>query len=102
MSTMSKINLHLEPDLLEALTEIAHETHITKANFIRQSLRRNIDLAKPKPDVLKHDDTNMIKLRAQRHRGVLIAYLRSKTDIGDWHGVSDAANDLRELEAAHP
>jgi hypothetical protein len=21
---------------------------------------------------------------------------------GDWHGVSDAANDLRELEAKHP
>ncbi len=46
MSTMSKFLFHLEPDLLEALTEIAHETHTSKGNFIRQSLRRNIDLAK--------------------------------------------------------
>jgi len=39
---------------------------------------------------------------AQKHHRVLIAYLRNKADIGDWHGVSDAANDLRELEAANP
>lgn len=29
-------------------------------------------------------------------------YLRMKIDEGDWHGVMDAAADLRELEAAHP
>lgn len=34
-------------------------------------------------------------------RKVLIDYLRTKTDEGDWHGVSDAANDLRVLEAFH-
>jgi hypothetical protein len=33
-------------------------------------------------------------------RDILIAYLKMKTDQCDWHGVSDAANDLRELEAA--
>lgn len=44
----------------------------------------------------------MTKLVAQTHRRILIAYLRSKAEIGDWHGVSDAANDLRELEAAYP
>ena len=33
-------------------------------------------------------------------RATLIAYLKVKTDEGDWHGVSDAANDLRVLEAA--
>jgi hypothetical protein len=32
-------------------------------------------------------------------RSPLIAYLRAKTDEGDWHAVSDAANDLRVLEA---
>ena len=32
----------------------------------------------------------------------LIAYLKAKVEWGDWHGVSDAANDLRELEARHP
>jgi hypothetical protein len=35
----------------------------------------------------------------QTHRAALIAYLREKVEIGDWHGVSDAANDLRVLEA---
>lgn len=33
------------------------------------------------------------------HRRVLLSYLRVKTDAEDWHGVSDAANDLREIDA---
>lgn len=32
-------------------------------------------------------------------RQVLIDYLLHKVEIEDWHGVSDAANDLRVLEA---
>jgi hypothetical protein len=32
-------------------------------------------------------------------RATLIAYLQEKTKEGDWHAVSDAANDLRVLEA---
>ncbi len=32
-------------------------------------------------------------------REVLIDYLKMKVDQADWHGVSDAANDLRVLEA---
>lgn len=32
----------------------------------------------------------------------LVEYLRVKVDEKDWHGVSDAANDLRVLEAQHP
>lgn len=32
-------------------------------------------------------------------RATLIEYLRVKCDQADWHGVSDAANDLRVLEA---
>lgn len=32
-------------------------------------------------------------------RAALIEYLKVKTAEGDWHGVSDAANDLRVLEA---
>jgi len=31
-------------------------------------------------------------------RATLLAYLRMKVDAADWHGVSDAANDLREIE----
>jgi hypothetical protein len=33
------------------------------------------------------------------HRRILMEYLKAKVDREDWHGVSDAANDLRELEA---
>ena len=32
-------------------------------------------------------------------RETLIRYLKHKTEIADWHGVSDAANNLRVLEA---
>lgn len=35
---------------------------------------------------------------AERRRR-LIAYLKAKVAERDWHGVSDAANDLRVLEA---
>ena len=33
------------------------------------------------------------------HRKVLIEYLLAKVETCDWHAVSDAANDLRVLEA---
>ena len=35
----------------------------------------------------------------EEKRKVLISYLYSKAHESDWHGVSDAANDLRVLEA---
>lgn len=38
----------------------------------------------------------------EERRRLLISYLKMKVDEGDWHGVSDAANDLRELEATQP
>ncbi len=37
----------------------------------------------------------------EEHHHILVEYLKSKVALGDWHGVSDAANDLRELEARH-
>jgi len=33
---------------------------------------------------------------------LLVRYLRCKVEEHDWHGVMDAAADLRELEAANP
>ena len=33
------------------------------------------------------------------HKQVLLDYLQVMIAIEDWHGVSDVANDLRELEA---
>jgi len=32
---------------------------------------------------------------------VMLEYLHVAIAIEDWHGVSDIANDLRELEAKH-
>lgn len=37
----------------------------------------------------------------EEHHQALIQYLLAKVDLADWHGVSDAANDLRVLEAEH-
>jgi hypothetical protein len=34
-----------------------------------------------------------------KNRDTLIAYLQMKVGEEDWHGVSDAANDLRVLDA---
>lgn len=34
----------------------------------------------------------------QYHINVLITYIQSKIELKDWHAVSDAANDIRELE----
>ncbi len=35
----------------------------------------------------------------QTHKQTLIEYLLMKVKQQDWHGVSDAANDIRELDA---
>lgn len=36
----------------------------------------------------------------KKNREIMIEYLLLKVRQGDWHGVSDAANDIREMEAA--
>jgi len=38
--------------------------------------------------------------RYLKRRAALMEYLMSALSVGDWHAVSDAANDLRVLEAA--
>jgi len=38
----------------------------------------------------------------EEHHAALLAYLKSKVEQADWHGVSDSANDLRVLEASKP
>ncbi len=41
----------------------------------------------------------LIRLHQLEHRiTVMITYLRLRMDMADWHGVMDAAADLRELE----
>lgn len=35
----------------------------------------------------------------QRRREAVIADLRLKVDVEDWHGVADAAMDVREIDA---
>ena len=38
-------------------------------------------------------------MHLSEQRDTLIAYLKMKAEREDWHGVSDAANELMELEA---
>lgn len=42
------------------------------------------------------------KARYEKHHTALVTYLQVKVEAQDWHGVSDAANDLRVLEASQP
>lgn len=37
--------------------------------------------------------------RLRERRGAMNAYLKLKVDEQDWHGVADAAMDLREIDA---
>lgn len=46
------------------------------------------------------DMTNYRIVELVERRNVLITYLRVKTLEQDWHGVADAANDLRETDTA--
>lgn len=43
----------------------------------------------------------MNEVEFQRQRKALIAYMQVKMVAGDWHAVSDAANDMRELLARY-
>jgi hypothetical protein len=44
----------------------------------------------------EHRADDLAHLRARREN--YIRYLRDRIDDEDWHGASDAANDLRELD----
>ena len=41
-------------------------------------------------------------MTAVEQHGLMVAYLKMKVEQADWHGVADAAMDLREIEASHP
>ena len=34
-----------------------------------------------------------------KRRKIMIEYLMTRLDIEDWHGVQDAASDIREIDA---
>jgi hypothetical protein len=42
------------------------------------------------------------ELSPELHKKALILYIWSRLALEDWHGVSDACNDIRELEAKNP
>jgi hypothetical protein len=44
-------------------------------------------------------DTTPVIERLRKRRAVVIADLLCKVDAEDWHGVADAAMDLREIDA---
>lgn len=35
----------------------------------------------------------------EKHWEVLVSYLKAKVEVQDWHGASDACNDLRDTES---
>lgn len=47
-------------------------------------------------------DGKLVQRSPYARREALITYLLVKVQEADWHGVSDAANDIRVLEAEHP
>jgi hypothetical protein len=47
------------------------------------------------------NDLNSQLDKLTAHRIQLIAYLQLKVEQRDWHGVADAAMDIREVEAKH-
>ena len=52
--------------------------------------------------VASEDDVERLQLelcKTTLDRSVMISYLLMKVRQEDWHGVSDAANDLREMDA---
>ena len=59
------------------------EIHATEFHKLTDALRNGI----PNPS------------EYEKNRAAYIEYLLMCVRLGDWHGVSDAANDLRVLEA---
>lgn len=53
--------------------------------------------------VRAHDRRRQSRTRAiadqERHRRTMVEYLQMMVDRQDWHGVMDAAADLREIDA---
>ena len=48
-----------------------------------------------------HPSVGLIYKKYETQRQVLIDYLQVMVARNDWHGVADAAMDIRELEAEH-
>lgn len=40
-----------------------------------------------------------LKSKLKRHRKTMMRYLLMKFEERDWHGVQDAASDLRDIES---
>ena len=49
--------------------------------------------------MLESDDVQMMLEEVRRQLVVMRSYLEMRVDMQDWHGVADAAADIRELIA---
>lgn len=47
----------------------------------------------------KESVEDILKRKLYERRNILIDYLTMKAQAEDWHGVADAAMDIREIEA---
>ena len=73
----------------------AAEFHKLTLDEQQESLRQDIKLQREK-DRLRNAATPS---EYEKNRAAYIEYLLMCVRLRDWHGVSDAANDLRVLEA---
>lgn len=62
-----------------------------------QFLNAELELARSYRAKAKDADERTKQLVSMR--AVLMVYLKIKVEAEDWHAVSDAANDLREVDA---
>lgn len=44
-------------------------------------------------------DLDTLSHKLKERRAIMITYLKMRVELSDWHGVMDAAADIREIEA---
>ena len=80
------------------------DMHATQREVIFR-MRKELDIAEESirvlEDVIKNLQHNQSKdyTNPQIQMQILREYMMVMIALGDWHGVSDVANDLREIEA---
>lgn len=70
-----------------------------RANAFRQAYIPGNTASLRPPAAVEHNNRSRHHMpELLRHRATFIEYLRHRIEDEDWHGASEAANDLRELD----
>jgi len=74
--------------------EVAKKVAAEASRLLREEYERSKEAASK-----RDDEPRVLRLaELRRRRETLVDYARDELEAGDWHGLSDAANDLRELD----